>query len=120
MRRLVTPRWLGLHVLAVALVAAFLFLGWWQWGKGMETKSLQSLAYGLQWPIFAGFVVFMWFKMVREELHPKPDPSEEEAGGVDVSDLRTDPPTAVAVYDEELAAYNAYLARLNAAAERRR
>jgi len=32
------------------------------------TQGLRNLAYGLQWWLFAGFAVFMWWQICREEL----------------------------------------------------
>jgi cytochrome oxidase assembly protein ShyY1 len=38
--------------------------------------GLRNLAYALQWWVFAGFVAFMWWRIVRED-----EPFEEGAGG---------------------------------------
>jgi len=67
MKRLWTPAWLVRHVLTVALVAAFLALGWWQISRAASGNTL-SWAYAFEWPIFAGFVVFLW---VREARHTR-------------------------------------------------
>lgn len=40
-RFLVTPRWLGLHLLVLALIPAFFFLGKWQYGR-FEERSAES------------------------------------------------------------------------------
>ncbi len=40
-RFLVTPRWVGLHLLVLALIPAFFFLGKWQYGR-FEERSAQS------------------------------------------------------------------------------
>ncbi|MBX6386269.1 MAG: SURF1 family protein [Microbispora sp.] len=40
-RFLLTRRWIGLHLLVLALIPAFLFLGRWQWGR-FEERSAQS------------------------------------------------------------------------------
>jgi hypothetical protein len=69
MRRLLTPAWLARHGLAVALVAAFGWLGWWQIGRAAGGNVL-SWAYAVEWPVFAGFVVFLWWREVRRELRP--------------------------------------------------
>ena len=37
--RLLTPRWIGLHLLALLLVASFLRLGWWQWNRAQESVA---------------------------------------------------------------------------------
>ncbi|MGY0231211.1 hypothetical protein [Longispora urticae] len=77
MRRLLTPRWLLVHLLAVAAVAAMLALGWWQLGRARDGNAL-SIGYTLEWPVFAAFVVFVWVKSVRRELR---EGSEATASG---------------------------------------
>lgn len=122
MRRFFTPGWLGLHALAVALCAAFLGFGWWQFDRAQQGND-RSWAYTFEWPIFAIFVIVMWIKMMRDEVN-----------GVDENDPRRAPnvieePAEAAVKreiikqqeteDPALAAYNRYLARLNAESHRR-
>jgi len=96
----------------VVLVVTFLALGWWQWTRG-EGGNARSYGYALEWPAFAIFVVIFWVRMIRDEL--KPPKAEEEAAEEaaepefpDVVRPEIDPDE-----DPELAAYNAYLARLN-------
>jgi hypothetical protein len=120
---LLSPRWLARHALALVLVAACLRLGWWQWERaGAAGGNVQNLAYALQWPLFAGFVVFAWWRMLRYELRPptpEPAPPTETAPDgrrtVEVR-RRYAPPVPEDEPDEQLAAYNRYLARLNARA----
>jgi cytochrome oxidase assembly protein ShyY1 len=42
LRLLLSPRWLALHVAAVALVAGFAALGWWQLGVYQESQARQE------------------------------------------------------------------------------
>ncbi|MQA88005.1 MAG: hypothetical protein GEV03_26135 [Streptosporangiales bacterium] len=121
MRRLLSPGWLALHVLAIVLVIAFLRLGWWQWERATSpTGSVRSYGYALQWPVFALFVIFMWVKMARDDLTASrtgEDASERTtppAGAVSPYDAREPDLAQEAEEDEELAAYNRYLASLNA------
>lgn len=117
MRRLWTPAWIARHVLAVALVGGFLALGWWQLGRAAAGNAL-SWAYAFEWPVFAGFVVFMWVREVRHELRagtpaaPRPPATRPEAR----RPVRT--ASRSIGYDDsgdaELAEYNRYLAWLNA------
>lgn len=69
MRRLFTLAWLARHGLAAALVAAFLGLGWWQIRRAASGNAL-SWAYAVEWPVFAGFVVFIWWREIRREVSP--------------------------------------------------
>lgn len=59
------------HVIAVTLVGAFLALGWWQINRAAAGNVL-SWAYAVEWPVFAGFVVFLWVREVRHELRGDP------------------------------------------------
>lgn len=35
--------------------------------SGLDLKSFQNLGYTGEWFVFAGFVVFMWFRLARRE-----------------------------------------------------
>jgi hypothetical protein len=116
-RFLVKPRWLGWHLAMVVSVAGMLALGYWQYRRAMEGNAL-SWAYTFEWPIFAVFAVVFWAKTIRDEfVPPDTDPAGAEppvgarpAGssgrGDDQEAGQAEP------VDEDLAAYNAYLARL--------
>jgi DNA-binding transcriptional regulator of glucitol operon len=71
LRRFLTPKWVVRHVLAVVLAVACLRLGMWQWTvyHGVH-GGFQNLGYALQWPLFAGAVVWVWVRLVRWEVHP--------------------------------------------------
>jgi len=120
------PKWLGWHALMVLVVLGMLALGDWQFRRAESGNSL-SWAYTFEWPIFAGFVIVFWAKTIKDEFRP---PAQAEGlddvalpaglggaagpatGGAGVADVAADED------DEELAAYNAYLARLTAEASR--
>src|SRR4051812_5701487 len=60
-------------LILLVLVAALtcLALGWWQWQRyESATGTGQNLGYALQWPVFAGFVVYAYRKFVRYEEEP--------------------------------------------------
>ncbi|OKI62894.1 hypothetical protein [Micromonospora sp. CB01531] len=128
MKRLRTPAWIARHVAMVVLVVGFLGLGWWQVTRAAEGNTL-SFGYAIEWPVFAGFVVFLWWREVRHALRgprePGPTPAPPAAAGpepapttpvvrrpVRVSRVPATP--AGAVEDGDLAAYNRYLSWLNA------
>ncbi|KPI13678.1 Surfeit locus 1 family protein, partial [Actinobacteria bacterium OK074] len=58
---------------------------------GLDLKAFQNLGYTGEWFVFAGFVVFMWFRLVRREaefirdaeLGLIPDPGPEPGPGSD-------------------------------------
>ncbi|MFD0691728.1 hypothetical protein [Actinomadura fibrosa] len=118
MRRFLTPGWLGLHLLAIVLCASFLGFGWWQYDRAQAGND-RSWAYTFEWPIFAIFVIVMWVKMIRDERDgvapPAPQVIEEPAEAAVTREI-------IRRQEEEdpaLAAYNRYLARLNAETHRR-
>jgi len=133
-RVILSLRWLALHMLAVVLVAVCLRLGWWQWDRAGE-GSARSLGYALEWPGFAAFVVLVWGYLVRDALRthrnggriagPARDQRVPDTDGArDDAEAELMPPDpaltaaraeAVHEQNDELAAYNDYLARLNAA-----
>jgi DNA-binding transcriptional regulator of glucitol operon len=112
-RRFFTPAWLGLHVLAVTLSGAFLGFGWWQLQRAQEGNG-RSWGYVFEWPVFSVFVFVMWIKMIRDELSDDGKPAEEDPvePGRPVSEAELIKQHEA--QDENLAAYNRYLARLNA------
>ena len=111
-RLLVTPRWLVRHVLMLALVAVCLVAARWQLGRAVERHSIQNWSYTVEWVLFAGFVVFGWSWFLRDDLR-----GPEVEAPADSRDVEPSLPVAQPVSDEqdpELAAYNRYLAELNA------
>ena len=110
MKAFLSPRWLGRHLLLLAVLAVLARVGWWQWETARHEGDWQNYGYAVQWWLFGGFAVFLLVKLVLDELHPQP-PSDEPAP-LPQPDRR---PTAVAVdddEDDELAAYNRRLAQL--------
>jgi DNA-binding transcriptional regulator of glucitol operon len=143
-RRLLTPRWIAFTLFVAAAATAFLFMAWWQLIRFESSSgSWQNLGYTLQWPFFAAFAVYVWWKLLRDTGQPAEAEAGSEtladAGGVevDMAAARTGAaegqavPAEVAATtersrlddrpdnqpddqdDPELAAYNAYLAALH-------
>ncbi|MFG1775736.1 hypothetical protein ACGFIG_04805 [Micromonospora sp. NPDC049048] len=124
MKRLWTPAWIARHVAMVVLVSGFLGLGWWQFSRAAAGNSI-SWGYAVEWPIFAGFVVFVWWREVRHTLRgPAAAPREASPSAGTPADA-TRPvvrrPVRVARAsaaadggeDGDLTAYNHYLQWLN-------
>jgi hypothetical protein len=125
-RFLITPRWLAWHLLMVVSFWGMLWLGDWQLHRALSGNGL-SWAYTFEWPLFAGFAVVFWARTIRDEFRDKrggskPDSAAEPDGlpariaGVKAVQVSTAEPADDE--DEELTAYNAYLARLNAEVKR--
>ena len=112
-----SPEWWSrravlLHLTALVVVPGCLALGWWQLSRALSGNAL-SWAYTVEWPLFAGYGIFMWWKILHEQpgdlYEAAPGSSEDRvlgsedgAGGDEEEE------------DEDLAAYNRYLAELNA------
>ena len=123
---LITPRWLGWHAFAVLATIGMLWLGDWQFHRA-ESGNALSWAYTFEWPIFAVFGVVFWAKTIRDEFKPHTDPGDAPevelpvgagaSAAVGVGAGAGGPGARVAEEededDPELAAYNAYLARLS-------
>lgn len=124
MRRFLSPGWLLGHLTALVLVAACLALGWWQIRRAGE-GSMRSYAYAVEWPVFAAFVVFVWFREVRRarsEVNASPPeavPQPASVSSLPDGDTAPSPPPVAAGPEDELAAYNRMLAWINANPHRR-
>jgi DNA-binding transcriptional regulator of glucitol operon len=92
-------------------------LALWQWQRfESATGSWQNLGYVLQWPLFGLFPAFVFWRMRKLRAEHEAAPPTEVAPAEPVPPPRRRPPLAVRDDDEdpELAAYNRYLAQLNA------
>jgi len=108
----VLARRAGIVAVCVLSLVACVGLAWWQWQRfESNTGTWQNLGYVLQWPLFGLFPAFMFWrfrKLHRQhqqhstETQPAPEPDIPAPIRQDDSD------------DPELAAYNRYLAKLNA------
>ncbi|NNH74599.1 transcriptional regulator [Nocardia uniformis] len=118
----------ALIILVVASAAVCLALGYWQWSRFESGNGTgQNLGYALQWPLFAGFAVWSYFRFVRLEKQAEAEvaasssdapakagrsksaaPREIPAG------LLPERPKAARDDDPVLAEYNKYLADLHA------
>ena len=107
----------------VAFVAC-LGLAWWQWSRFTATGGdWQNFGYALLWPLFGVFPAFMFWRM--RTLRAQAEESAEESAEEQAASQPAPPPEPDKLPvrqdagqdtedDPELAAYNAYLAQLNA------
>lgn len=127
--RLLHPKWLLLHLAVVAACGAMIWLGRWQWGAAHRHHGeLRNYAYALQWWAFTVFTLVMWWRVVRDYLHPAAPGEADAAGEPERGAGKAEPSEAVgtggyvgytppplpADDDPERARFNAYLARLHA------
>jgi DNA-binding transcriptional regulator of glucitol operon len=112
-------RAIRLHAVILIVVPAFMALCLWQLSRALDGNEL-SWAYVFEWPLFAAYAVYMWWRFVHEPLEGTP------AAGATTDDAvvsNGDPAAAArravemdrrAGEDQELAEYNRYLAELAA------
>ena len=143
-----------MHLAVGLVVPGCLALAWWQVTRALSGNTL-SWVYVFEWPIFAGYAVFMWWKLTHEMIHQAPTDEACPAKDLAVGELgtRSSPPSSVPEArgpdcaadttgrapafehlrrsgpweervdsgheeDEDLAAYNEYLASLHAGENR--
>lgn len=115
MRRLaLTPRWLGGLALCLLAAAVFGWLGRWQWDRGQGAHgSLQNTAYAFNWWLFAALSPVFWGRALREAHRQDTLPAVPDG---EQAALERDRAAMVAsdADDPEVAAWNAWLAQLNA------
>jgi hypothetical protein len=133
-----SPRWLALHLLVIAMAVAMVLLGRWQLDvSNAKHFSLQNFGYALQWWAFTVFALFLWVRLLHDAANARQgqstattgdSSSTPSTGSADSSPsadqaLPTDAPpsyrryvmprvTDAAPADDVHAAYNAYLAGL--------
>ncbi|MGH9087236.1 MAG: hypothetical protein ACRDYZ_03870 [Acidimicrobiales bacterium] len=121
-----------LHVTVVVVVPLFFALFWWQVQRVRQGNTL-SWAYVFEWPFFAAYAVYLWWRLVHEQpanedaaaLRPTRAPGAGATAGPTPAPPSSPKSAAAAAAaaeeaDEELSAYNRYLAELNATGQRKR
>ncbi|MCL4445307.1 MAG: hypothetical protein M1134_00295 [Actinobacteria bacterium] len=113
-QRWLSRRALLLHLVVLIVVPLFLRLCVWQIDRATSGNEL-SWAYVFEWPFFAGYALYLWWKLIHDE-------SNNTIGEVrEIRDVREDADhndqlldrSVVDREEEELAAYNRYLSELN-------
>jgi hypothetical protein len=130
LRLVLSPRWIAWHLLTLGAMVTCGFLSAWQWHRaGSAMGSALNVGYGLQWPLFAVFFAWVWWRMLRIEIAklrdaapdaPPATPSEvapqlARSGGPSPFVHRPGTVRAASDTDDpELAEYNRMLAALAA------
>jgi len=66
MGKYLTRRCIALHVVTFLLVSSFLLAAWWQYESARGGNAL-SWAYVFEWPAFAVYAVYMWWKLIHDQ-----------------------------------------------------
>ena len=98
------------------VVPIFLALFVWQVRRVREGNTL-SWAYVFEWPFFTGYAIYLWWRLVHDQPGlddhgTRVDTARTSAIGSKGAGVEPTPEEREA--DEELAAYNRYLAELAA------
>jgi hypothetical protein len=101
-------RAIGLHVVIIVIVPSFIALCLWQLSRALGGNNL-SWAYVFEWPFFAGYAIYMWWRFVHEA--PAQDSEVASAQMADGAPTLVSAPAEGE--DPEAAAYNRYLADLD-------
>jgi hypothetical protein len=126
-----TPKAILLHCILAVCLPGFTTLFIWQVDRVREGNGL-SWAYVFEWPFFIGYAIYLWWRLVHEQDEPTVSPTAAPPPAT--APMEAAAPTSRATgaapshpevgaapteEDEELAAYNAYLAELNASGRRK-
>jgi DNA-binding transcriptional regulator of glucitol operon len=123
LRLVLSPRWIAWHLLTLGGMVTCGFLSAWQWHRaGSAMGSALNVGYGLQWPVFAVFFGWIWWRMLRIEVTRLQEAAPQTAGEIPSAPSEPSPfahrPGAVRAVsdadDPELAEYNRMLAALAA------
>lgn len=90
-------------------------LAWWQWDRYESASGTwQNLGYVFQWPLFGLFPAFMVWRVRRLKQREAEQVRAEPAQPPPPPKPKPQPPPVAYEDDDELTAYNRYLAELNA------
>lgn len=82
-------RWWPWHLICACILGGLVFLGYWQMGVAFnpgewhgEQFSIRNFVYALQWWVFGVFVIWFWFRYMRDQRDAElAVASEEQAIG---------------------------------------
>jgi hypothetical protein len=60
------PRWLAWHLFVALAIFGMLWLGDWQYHRALGGNGL-SWAYTFEWPLFAGYAVYIWWQLIHDQ-----------------------------------------------------
>jgi hypothetical protein len=69
-----SKRAISLHIALAVFIPACVALTWWQAARAVGGNTL-SWVYTFEWPLFAGYATYMWWKLVHD------DPGVSETSG---------------------------------------
>jgi hypothetical protein len=104
-------RALKLHAVILIVVPSFLALGVWQVYRATGGNEL-SWAYVFEWPFFAAYAIYMWWRLLHAAPEAAATSSDVVATGRSVAPMDPAVEAEQEEEDAEMAEYNRYLAQL--------
>src|SRR5438477_12257415 len=95
-----------LHVVAAVSIAAMLGLFVWQLRRALAGNTL-SWAYAVEWPLFACYAVYMWWRLLHEQPEFADTPSARRRRAR-AERRKAETEARAVTEDAERAAYNEY------------
>jgi hypothetical protein len=109
-----------MHLTLLVLVPACAVLCDWQVHRALSGNSL-SWAYVFEWPFFACYGTYVWWKLVHDQMdRVAGDGPKAAGGGPGPVEAVAEPDQKDQEEDREMAEYNRYLAELNASGRAKR
>jgi hypothetical protein len=107
------PRAIALHLVIIIIVPTFAALCDWQVHRALGGNQL-SWAYVFEWPIFGSYAIYMWWRILHEDPNDTEVSTRATATNPSVAGMAqaVAPGSGAAEGDDELVAYNQYLAEL--------
>ena len=101
----------------VAWVVGCLAAGWWQATRAMDGNALSYL-YAIEWPVFALAGIFAWWMLLHTEAATPEEREERRAYEAEQRFAVQESKRRLDEEDDQLRAYNDYLAEQARADER--
>jgi hypothetical protein len=60
-----------MHAMLLVLLPIFALLTRWQLGRALDGNTL-SWAYTFEWPLFAGYAVYVWWQLIHDQARGVP------------------------------------------------
>jgi hypothetical protein len=67
-----------MHITILVLLPTFAWLTKWQLGRALDGNTL-SWAYTFEWPLFAGYAVYVWWQLIHDQTAAVPGRSLPQA-----------------------------------------
>jgi hypothetical protein len=114
-RRWLSAGALRLHLTLLLVVPGCMAAGWFELTRARDGNEL-SWVYVFEWPFFAGFAIYLWWRLLHEgdSGSSRDTPASEHGARAGATNAGNSDRPGEPAADPQLAAWNEYLARLHA------